>query len=256
VSFVLGLVFIGLAFLVPGSTPVSGTLFWLGYINIFLLVFNLLPALPLDGGRLFRAALWKLRGDLAWATRVAAGFGRVFGFLMIAGGVFLFVTQSSVSGLWLGLIGWFLLGAAGGERRMIQAREALAGLFVRDVMTRDPVTAPADATLGEFLDGLGGQRRHSAYPVVSNGDVLGLLPLKSIESYPRSEWSGRLVRNSMLPDEHVLRLDADVPAVDALDELVGSEIHRGLVFRDGALVGFLSLSDLARVLGQRPAFRR
>ena len=85
VSFVLGVLFVGLAFLPIGSTPVTGTLFWLGYINLFLLVFNLLPALPLDGGRVLRAALWRAKGDFAWATRIAAGFGRGFGYLIIGG---------------------------------------------------------------------------------------------------------------------------------------------------------------------------
>lgn len=256
VSFVLGGAFVGLAFLPIGSTPVTGTLFWLGYINLFLLVFNLLPALPLDGGRVLRSALWKAKGDFAWATRISASFGRGFGYLMIGGGVVLFITYGSVSGIWLALIGWFLLGAAGNETRFLRAREALEGLCVRDVMTREPVTAPADETLGEFIDTLAGWARHSAYPVVSNGDVLGLLPFRTIAHHPRSEWEARLVRDSMLTKDQVPVLDSEDSAEEALNELVGGEIHCGLVLHDGELVGFLSFSDLARVLSQRDSFRR
>ena len=256
VSFVLGAAFVGLAFLPIGSTPVSGTLFWLGYINLFLLVFNLLPALPLDGGRVLRAALWKAKGDFAWATRIAAACGRGFGYLMIVGGGFAFIAYRSFSGIWLALIGWYLLGAAGSETRYMNAREALVGLHVRDLMTREPVTAPADETLGEFADSLGGLARHSTYPVVSNGDVLGLLPFGAISVHPRGEWSDRLVRDSMIARDRVPSLDSEDSAEDALGELAGGEIGRGLVVHDDHLVGILSISDLARVLGQRSAFRR
>jgi CBS domain-containing protein len=256
VSLVLGAAFVGLAFLPIGSTAVSGTLFWLGYINLLLLVFNLLPALPLDGGRVLRSALWKAKGDFAWATRIAAGFGRGFGYLMISGGGILFIAYGSVSGIWLALIGWFLLGAAGSETRFLRVRAALEGLCVRDVMTREPVTAPADETLGEFMDTIAGRARHSTYPVVSNGDVLGLLPFRSIATHPRSEWDERLVRDSMLAKEKVPVLDSDDSAEDALTELAGGEIHRGLVLHDGELVGLISISDLASVLSQRDSFRR
>jgi Zn-dependent protease len=256
VSFFLGAAFIGLAFLTTGSTPVNGTLAWLGYINVLVLVFNLLPALPLDGGRVLRSALWKAKGDFNWATKIAAGFGRAFGYLMIAGGVFAFVSYGAFGGAWLALIGWFLLGAAGNEARFMRARQALEGLRVSDVMTREPVTAPANGTLGEFADSLGRLDRHSTYPVVSNGDVLGLLPFGAISVRPRREWDQRLVRESMLGKEKVPVLDSDDSAVDALSKLMGGEINSGLVVHDSHLVGLLTFSDLARVLSQRSAFRR
>jgi Zn-dependent protease/predicted transcriptional regulator len=256
VSFVLGVAFVGLARLATGSTPVNGTLFWLGYINLFLLVFNLLPALPLDGGRVLRSALWKAKGDFGWATRIAAGFGRGFGYLMVGGGVALFIAYGTVSGVWLALIGWFLLGAAGNETRFLRAREALEGLCVRDLMTREPVTASGDETLGRFTDSLSGLTRHSTYPVVSNGDVLGLLPLGAIVAHPRGEWDARLVRETMLAKDQVPVLDSEDSAEDALNELMGGAIHRGLVLHDGQLVGLISISDLVRVLSQRDSFRR
>src|SRR5919109_4174491 len=93
----------------------DGVVFWLGYINLSLLVFNLLPALPLDGGRVLRAALWSARDDFAWATRIAAGVGRGFGYLFIAGGIALLIFQGAYSGAWLAFLGWFLLMAAGAE---------------------------------------------------------------------------------------------------------------------------------------------
>jgi Zn-dependent protease len=256
VSLVLGALFVGLTFITNFSTALNGTLFWLGYINLFLLVFNLLPALPLDGGRLLRAALWKAKGDFVWATKIAAGFGRGFGVLMIAAGIFFFISYGTFGAAWLALIGWFLLGAAGGETRFLRAREALEGLHVRDLMTREPVIAPADETLGEFADSLGATTRHDTYPVVSGTEVLGLLPFAAIAAHPRSDWNAHLVRNSVLAPGQVPFLDSDDTAADALDQLIAGNVHRGLVVDDAGLIGFLSISDIAQVLTQRSAFRR
>ncbi len=262
VSLVLGGAFLGLGILSDAYTPVSGTLLWLGSINLLLMVFNLLPALPLDGGRVLRAALWRAKRDFTWATKVAAGFGRGFGYLMIAGGLFMLFEYSAIGGLWLALIGWFLLGAAGGETRFARAREALSGLRVSDVMMQEPVIAYANETLGEFADSLTGLSPQVAYPVVyddgSNGQVpVGLLPFEEIAAgRPRAEWDEELVGNSMVGRERVPMLAPENTAVEALDELMRMSIQYGLVVDHDQLVGLVSLADLTRALYQRSAFRR
>ena len=159
VSLVLGLLFIGFAAATDVSGEVDGVAAWLGYINLTLLVFNLLPALPLDGGRVLRSALWAARKDFRWATTVAANVGRAFGFLMIGGGILLFALQGSFSGVWLAFLGWFLLGAASGEARYAVTSDALRGLSVGDLMVRAPVVARADATVGQFMAEIAGARR-------------------------------------------------------------------------------------------------
>ena len=126
ILFVVVSVFAGL----PGTA--DGVVAWLGYINLTLLVFNLLPALPLDGGRVLRSALWYFKGDFPWATRIAADIGRGFGYLFIGAGLFLLIFQSSFSGAWLAFIGWFLLQAAAGEARYVATAQALSGLRVSD----------------------------------------------------------------------------------------------------------------------------
>src|SRR6185312_2334970 len=163
-------------------SAVDGVLAWLGYVNLILLAFNLVPALPLDGGRVLRAVLWQARHDLAWATDVAASIGRGFGYLLIAAGVFLFIFQGAFGGAWLAFIGWFLLGAAGAEQRQLVARRALAGLHVRDLMTPNPVTVPSDYSLGRFMDEVAWRRRHTTYPVLEDGHVVGLLEFACISS--------------------------------------------------------------------------
>ena len=248
VSLALGLTFALGALWIAFPESVDGVIAWLGYINLVLLVFNMVPALPLDGGRVLRSALWYARGSFAWATHVAATIGRGFGFLMIAAGLFLFIFESSFSGAWLAFIGWFLLQAAAAEVRYLAVQEALGGLRVRDLMIREPVTVPADLSLGRFMDEVAWSRRYTSYPVLDDGRVVGLLAFRCVAEVPRTEWDERTVRDCMIPREEVPVLEEDETAADALTALGGSQVNRGLVLDGERLVGFLSITDVARAL--------
>ena len=140
VSLVIGLGFVFIAWMLPLPRAFDGIAAWLGFINLFLLAFNLIPALPLDGGRVLRSALWARSGNLAGATRTAASVARVFAFLLIAAGLAELVLLGSFGGVWLAFLGWFLLQAAAGEARTLAARQPLLGLRVADLMVRDPAT--------------------------------------------------------------------------------------------------------------------
>jgi Zn-dependent protease/CBS domain-containing protein len=251
VSLVLGVFFVLVAAFAGLPNAIDGVAAWLGYTNLILLAFNLLPALPLDGGRVLRSALWKLKGDLKWATWVASGVGRGFGFLFIALGIFMFIVEGSFSGAWLAFIGWFLLQAATAEARYVATQQALDGLKVRDVMIRQPVTVEADLSLGQFMDDVAWSRRYTTYPVLEHGRPIGLLAFRSVAAVPREEWNARRVRDAMIPRDAVPLLDEDEPAIDALAELSASDVNRGLVVGDGRLAGFLSITDLARALEVR-----
>jgi Zn-dependent protease/CBS domain-containing protein len=251
VSLVLGILFVLVAVFAGLPNAVDGVVAWLGYINLTLLVFNLLPALPLDGGRVLRSTLWYFRGDLGWATRVASDVGRAFGFLFIAAGIAMLIFQGSFSGAWLAFIGWFLLQAATAEARYVATRQALDGLRVRDLMVREPATVEADLSLGQFMDQVAWSHRYTTYPVLEHGRPVGLLAFRSVAAVPRDEWDTRRVRDSMIPREKVPLLEEDEPAIDALAELSTSDVNRGLVVDDGHLAGFLSITDLARALEVR-----
>jgi len=254
VSLALGLAFVGAAALITGADSVDGVAAWLGYINLALLVFNLLPALPLDGGRVLRSALWAARDDFASATRTAAGIGRGFGYLFIAGGVALFFWADATSGLWLAFIGWFLLGAASGEAAYAVVRDALGDLRVGDVMVRDPTTVAPSQTIGELMDEVVWTHRYTTYPVVEEGRPVGLLPFRCVAQVPRGEWDERTVRDCMLPVDDVPVLRAEQPLEQAFAAL-GDGVGRGLVLDGTRLVGFLSITDLVRALevrGVRP----
>jgi Zn-dependent protease/CBS domain-containing protein len=245
----------GFALLALAGLPsaVDGVAAWLGYINLTLLVFNLIPALPLDGGRVLRSALWRTRGDLGWATRVAADVGRGFGYLFIALGVLMFIVEGSFSGAWLAFIGWFLLQAATAEARYVATEQALAGLHVRDLMVRNPVVVDPDITVGRFMDEVASSRRFTTYPVVDRGGrPIGLLAFSSVAAVPRSEWDTLRVRDTMIALDQVPLLAESTSAVDALADLSSRPgQNRGLVVNNGDLDGLLSITDLARALETR-----
>jgi Zn-dependent protease/CBS domain-containing protein len=248
VTLALGLFFLlaGLAAGLPNA--LHGVIAWLGYMNLVLLAFNMLPALPLDGGRVLRSLLWRARGDFAWATTVAATIGRGFGFALIGLGLLLFIFQGAFSGAWLAFVGWFLLQAATAEARYLATRQALGHLRVGDLMIRDPATVRPDLTLGEFMDKVVWAKRYTSYPVTDNGHVLGLLPFRRVAEVPRAEWESHLVRERMLPATEVPRFSSDTEVIDALTELSESGLGRALVVEDDLLVGLLSITDIAHAL--------
>lgn len=254
VSLLLGVLFLLIAAAgLPESADAVAA--WLGYVNLSLLLFNLIPALPLDGGRILRALLWAWSGDFAKATRRAVSVSRVLAFVLIGLGVVMFIVEGAFSGAWLAFIGWFLLQAAGAEARWVAARQALSGLRVRDLMVPAPVTVTPDLTLARFMDEVVWPHRYTTYPVVDGGTVVGLLPFRCVAEVPRDDWGRRTVRDCMLPLEQVPRLAEDEDLAEAVAELSESSVGRGLVTDDGRLRGLLSLTDAARALEIRSGGR-
>jgi Zn-dependent protease len=248
VSLVLGLVFAGAAGLLPLPEAVDAVCAWLGYVNLVLLAFNLVPAFPLDGGRVLLASLWLHSGDQARAARQALTVSRFAAAGMIAVGVALVLTGNAASGIWLAFIGWFLIQAAAGEASQRTAEARLGGVRVADLMTRGPVTVRPDMTLLEVVDEVVWRARFTTYPVVEGERAVGLLPFSALASVPRTTWETATVAEAMLPVERVLVLDPELPATEAMAAVAGSESRRALVTRDGLLVGILSIADLSRAL--------
>jgi Zn-dependent protease/CBS domain-containing protein len=248
VSLAIGVAFVLAAWMTGFPAAVDGVVAWLGMINLILLVFNLIPALPLDGGRVLRSALWARSNDLGTATRTASGIARGFAYLLIAAGLAEVVLLGSFSGIWLAFLGWFLLQAAAGEVRALAAQEALRGLRVADLMTRNPATVRQDESLGRFMDDIVWSRHHTTYPVVDNGHVVGLLPFRCVAQVPRSEWDRRSVRDCMLELDEVPVLAPGDRVTDVVERLGENGVNRALVVEDGRLAGLLSVTDVARAL--------
>jgi Zn-dependent protease len=231
----------------PDDSAAHEVVLWLGYINASLLLFNLIPAIPLDGGRVLRAALWAVTKDFAKATRWAARVGGALAAVMIVIGAFA-ALAGNFGGVWLAVLAWFILEASRAEESQAAVRGALRNATVRNLMTRHPVTVPAGMTLAALASHLSGSARHTAYPVVDDGRLVGLLPLRCLAEHPPAEWDRRTVDACAIPIDDVPRFTPDTPAREALDALLQSRVGRGLVIEDGRLVGILSITDLARAL--------
>jgi Zn-dependent protease len=250
VTLVLAVVFVALAG--AGGLPevADGVAAWLGYTNVALLVFNLLPGLPLDGGRILRAAIWS-RTTFARATQIAGAVARTIAFGLIGLGIFMFLAWGAFGGAWLVFIGWFLLQAAAAEVRFALARQALGGLRVRDVMVRDPVTVGPELTLERFFDDVVWRHRYTSYPVVEDGRPVGLLPFRCVAEVPRTEWGTRTVRDCAVPLTRIPTFDEQDDLAEALAELGEGDVGRGLVVEDGRLAGLLSMTDVVHALELR-----
>jgi len=251
VSLLLGGVFAGVAALLAAGDAdslVVGTFGWLAGINVALAVFNILPAAPLDGGRLLRAALWKARGDRTWAAVVSARAGRVLGWLLIAFGLVQFLLGAAFGGLWLALIGWFLLGAAGAEERQAQVGEALSGVRVSDVMSTDPQTVPADLRVAEFIDRYLLGYRHTAFPLAEDGRPVGLVSLERVSQVPPDQRERVGLREVACNEKDLTITNPEERLTDLLPRLSQCADGRALVVTEGRLVGIVSPSDVNRAM--------
>ncbi|GAA4576419.1 site-2 protease family protein [Micromonospora coerulea] len=257
VSLVIGLFFGAIAVLLALAGAhglVLGSLAWLAGINILLAIFNVLPAAPLDGGRLLRAAVWKATGDRTRASVVAARAGWVLGALLIGLGLWQFLVGAGVGGLWLALIGWFLIGAAGAEERQARTGSALRGVRVADVMTPQPQTASGDTTVADFVDNYLFAYRHSTLPLTDDGRPVGLVTLDRVRGIPADRRSSTtLAEVSCRADELVLAAP-DEELNDLLPRLSQCADGRALVVTDQRLVGIVSPSDISRAV-QRGSMR-
>jgi len=226
--------------------PVIGVLHYLGLLNRVLAVFNLVPAFPLDGGRMLRAALWHWMGDLQRATRIATRIGSGFGLaLMILGGL-TFIQGGFVAGMWWILIGAFVRSAAAGSYRQLLVSEALRDKPVRELMTADPVTVSPDTSIDRLLEDYVYRHHYKLLPVVADGRLAGCVTLRDVKQVPRERWSYTAVAdiaapctpsNSVSPDTPASRLIADMGKPGAAG--------RYMVVDDGRLVGVISLRDLS-----------
>lgn len=246
---VLGGVALGLDALHASGLVVEAFV-WLAAINVLLAVFNALPAAPLDGGRLLRAYVWHRTGDRLRATRGASATGRALGWFMVVTGFAAVLFRHDLSGLWPALIGWFLIGAATAEARQAEMRSVLAGVPVCRVMTADPVTVPATATLADLLaEGPFGPYRHSAFPVLAaDGSVTGVLTLRRVDATPPEARTNTRVHDVMCPLADIVTAQPGEPVLDLLPRLQTSPVRRALVLDEGRLVGILTIADITRAL--------
>lgn len=258
VSVAVGLCFgvlAGIVVAVTGETVSLATMVlgWLAGINVLVAVFNLLPAAPLDGGRVLRAALWARHRDRTEAALAAARAGRGLGVGLIAVGLAVLAAFGAFDGIWLMLVGWFLVAAARAEAM----HATLQGVRVSDVMTRDPVVAPDWIVVRELIDDYLMSHRCSTFPLRAfDGRISGLVTMSAVKRVPAGQRDTRRARDVAVPIERVPTARPDEPLVELLGRLGGQPTEgRALVFDGDELVGVVSPADVAwaerrRMLGE------
>ncbi len=223
----------------------------LGYlagINALVLVFNLMPAFPLDGGRVFRSILWSATGNLrkatAWASRMGQGLAWVlFGLALLQ-----FFGGNWLGGIWIGLMGLFLDHAARSSYQDLLVKQVLEGVAVSSFMTPSPIAVPAELDLATWVDDYVFHYHRKRFPVVSHGRLVGLVRTAALGRIPRSEWSLHTVSDVMERDLEFLRIPPRTDALDALGRMQQSGATSLLVAEGDRLVGVISLSDLLQYL--------
>ena len=251
VSVVLGLVFALLAWAgyeSDWSPPIVTILGYLAFINMLVLAFNLIPAFPLDGGRVLRSILWGATGNLRRATYWASRAGQVFAWFLIGWGVIQFFAGNWLGGIWSGLIGLFLNNAAQGSYQQVLIRKALLGEPVHRFMNTQAIVVPPSVDLRHWVEDYVYRFHHKTFPVVSNGHLEGFIGTRALAQIPRSDWDRHTVGEVMERDLKAITIPPNADAMEALAKMQRSGLSRLLVTEQDQLVGILSLRDLLSFL--------
>lgn len=256
-SLAIGFVSLGLALLLGwdmGTLPVSplqSMVVWLGFINIALAVFNMIPGFPLDGGRVLRAAIWWRTGDASRATRTAARVGQAVAFGFIILGFLRFFGGAGFSGLWLAFIGWFLLEAARTSYSQVRVTEELRGVRVGDIMARDCPTIDRELSLQQFVDEYLLRTGRRCYMVAENGEVIGLVTPNEIKSTERARWAETRVGQVMRPLDVLRTVAPDTPVTEVLEAMGRDDINQLPVVQNDRLQGVITRGHVLRFLQAR-----
>ncbi|MDH7513388.1 MAG: site-2 protease family protein [Clostridiales bacterium] len=250
-SIFFGLVLLALGYF--GGTggwprPVIGVINYLGFLNLILAGFNLLPAFPLDGGRVLRAVLWGWKDNIRWATRIASQIGAAFGLVLIVVGVVEFVIGNVIGGVWMFLIGMFMRGASQSAYKQLLMRRALEGESVRKFMKEDPVTVSPKISLLELVEDYIFKYHFKMYPVVEDGKLLGCVTLKLVKEVPKDEWPSRRVGDLTLQCTEENTVSPQEDAMKALALMNRANASRLMVVEGGRLVGVIALKDMMKFL--------
>jgi Zn-dependent protease/CBS domain-containing protein len=248
-SLVIGGIFFGIyfgwrnvdTFAVQFITAIA---YWLGYINLALGIFNLIPGFPLDGGRVLRSLIWWRSGNLKSATRIASNAGRAVGFILIFIGIWFIFTGDWVDGIWLALIGWFLESAAVGSYQQLLMQEMLKGHVASEIMSGDCVVVPPDMTIDHLVNGniLTSGRR--CFPVGSGSEIMGLMTLHNVKEVPRDQWTTETVREAMTPFDKLKWVRPDEELSSVLRILTQDDINQVPVVQDNKIIGMVSRENL------------
>ncbi len=225
---------------------------YLAVINLVLAVFNLLPAFPMDGGRVLRAWLWGRSGDLLGATRRATGLAVMFAYAFIALGFFAALSGSLAAGVWPVLIGLFLMATSRAALAQVETQAALKGRRVADLMTRQPWTARPEQTLRDLVHQIFLEHGVSFVPVIEDDTLLGYVDFQIVRGIDREHWANTTVEDVLEPVGPENTVGGDMAGGDLLKRMSQDGRRKFLVTENGQLAGVVTLAD---VLGFLSVFR-
>lgn len=233
-------------------------LLWLGPVNVMVGLFNLLPAFPLDGGRMLRALFWRMTRDLSKATLWASSIGQAIGWLFIVFGIatffgarFAWFDGGATGGLWLAFIGWFVTSAASRGYVNVRIQEALEGVTVEHLMRRGGLVAPPSVTVSALVDGWFLRSADHSFPVVDDERLVGLVSAGDVRRAPRDTWASAIVAEIMTPIDRLVVVHPRDEVVAAMRKLAQIDVEQLPVVVDGRLVGILERRQVARWLELR-----
>jgi len=246
-SMAIGIVFylihrLGLA--AGWSSPVNGVIYYIAYINGILAAFNLLPAFPLDGGRVLRSILWGAWDNLRRATRVSSTIGSAFGIGLIFLGILQFINGNVIGGVWMFLIGLFLRNAAQMSYQQLLVRKSLEGEPVRRFMTVNPVTVQSSLTVAKLVEDYIYKYHHKMFPVMEGEKLVGCITTRQVKEIPQEAWGRETIREAASPCSADNTISPATDAVKALGMMSQGGVSRMLVVENGRLVGLVTLKDL------------
>ncbi len=221
---------------------------WLAWINLILAAFNLVPGFPLDGGRIFRAALWYITGSLRKATRIAAGTGQGIGYALIFFGIWTGFSIDWFSGLWLAFVGWYLMNAAQESFVQVSVRSALSGLVAEDVMSRDCPSVTGRISLAELVQDHVLRKGRCCFIVTDGNRLEGLVTYHHIKAMPQERWAQVSVGEAMMPLAHVRVVSPEKPLLDVLRLPEGQDVNQVPVAAGNRLLGMITRDHLLHVL--------
>lgn len=253
-SVALGIIFYFLSSALRGVWPAAatGVLTYLALINWVLAAFNMIPAFPLDGGRVLRSLLWLWKGNIWQATRIASSIGSGFGMVMMIYAIVPLMQGDTISAIWWFLIGMFLRNAAQGSFQQLVVQRMLEGEPVRRFMNTNPITVSPAISLEELVENYIYKYHYKMFPVVSaSNELLGCITTKDMKQIPRSEWARNSVQAIMRSYCAEDTVTPDTDAVKALAKMRNSQNSRLMVVEGGHLVAVLTLKDLLNFLSSK-----
>ena len=253
-SFLLGGLLLGLASLSgwrPGtqaSTPVLIAVLWLGYINLGLGMFNMIPGYPLDGGRVLRSIIWWVSGSISKGTRWASYVGQAVAFLFILAGIWRLFHGGGFQAIWIAFIGWFLLDASRSSYAQVEILSALQGRRVADLMERDCVTVESHLSLKDFVEQFLLPSGKRCFVVVRGGYLVGLITSADVGRVDRELWAQTSVQSIMMPLRNLTTVAPETSATDALEMMGREDLNQLPVVADGRLQGMFSRAQIMKFL--------